>query len=296
MFRFIVATLVLSGVAITSAASAQTAMIGVLEERPPATTAEKLLPVVRAVFYRQGAAWKAFDSTSLKPAGFPAETRWTIGYDGKALGEVVGQTPKAWAFYSDIGQQSITAAKAPFVGKRSMAFAGDAGVAVYRPLVATSTASVADPEGWKRGQLAEDVAARLRKSFHAKNGKALHCASLEAKAAPLNYADGDLVIDRVYVSKLKWSVASIALPADRYGCDGPLDDGAGSPYIARTYAISPEGVASEIGTGLQLVDAGDYDGEGHSELVFQLSGANRGGYLLASDGFKASATFAFSYH
>jgi len=45
-----------------------------------------------------------------------------------------------------------------------------------------------------------------------------------------------------------------------------------------------------------LVDAGDYDSDGKSELVFSIDGYNRGGYKLFYDDFSRFATFEFGYH
>jgi len=45
-----------------------------------------------------------------------------------------------------------------------------------------------------------------------------------------------------------------------------------------------------------LVDAGDYDNDGKSEIVFSISRYNRGGYELFYDDFKGHTVFEFSYH
>lgn len=45
-----------------------------------------------------------------------------------------------------------------------------------------------------------------------------------------------------------------------------------------------------------LVDAGDYDSEGKSELLFTIAGYNRGGYELFYDDFNKHVTFEFHHH
>jgi len=45
-----------------------------------------------------------------------------------------------------------------------------------------------------------------------------------------------------------------------------------------------------------VVDAGDYDGDGKSELVFAINDYNRGGYRLFYDDFRQRAVFEFSHH
>lgn len=45
-----------------------------------------------------------------------------------------------------------------------------------------------------------------------------------------------------------------------------------------------------------LVDAGDYDNDGRSELVFSIDRYNEGGYELYYNDFKKHSTFRFGYH
>ena len=51
-----------------------------------------------------------------------------------------------------------------------------------------------------------------------------------------------------------------------------------------------------LGQGMWLVDAGDYDNDGKSELVFAIDRYNQGGYELFADDFKSHAASHFSYH
>jgi hypothetical protein len=45
-----------------------------------------------------------------------------------------------------------------------------------------------------------------------------------------------------------------------------------------------------------LVDAGDYDGDGKSEVLFAVDGYDLGGYRLFYRDFSRSSEFLFSYH
>ena len=53
---------------------------------------------------------------------------------------------------------------------------------------------------------------------------------------------------------------------------------------------------SFLGASLILVEAGDYERDGHSELLFSLSLHNKGGYAFFSETFAEQARFEFSYH
>ncbi len=63
-------------------------------------------------------------------------------------------------------------------------------------------------------------------------------------------------------------------------CDGPSEP-AWWPncFIVPADAHHP----AFLGEGLWLVDAGDYDGDGRSEVIFWFSGYNRDGYVLFTD-------------
>lgn len=72
-------------------------------------------------------------------------------------------------------------------------------------------------------------------------------------------------------------------------CDGPDDD-----LYPQSFVIS-NGI-KYIGAGLTLVDAGDYDLDGHSELVFWYSGYNKDGYVLFSPDLIREADYLWNYH
>jgi len=47
---------------------------------------------------------------------------------------------------------------------------------------------------------------------------------------------------------------------------------------------------------MRLVDAGDYDNDGTSEVVFWESDYNKGGYILFYNHFTAKEEFSWHYH
>jgi hypothetical protein len=67
-------------------------------------------------------------------------------------------------------------------------------------------------------------------------------------------------------------------------------------FISQWFAATPRGEPIFPGQGMWLVDAGDYDNDGRSELVFAIDRANEGGYELFYDDFKKHAVFQFYYH
>lgn len=303
MFRLLIFSLIAAAISASASAQAPEASIGILEERPPSNTAETSRFVVRAVFHREGAGWTAFDDSSLLTAAYPRSIDWTVGFSGRSVGKVKGETPRAgWSFYADVGTQVIAQTPPPpSVGSRSMEFAGWMDMPVYRPLVASSTGRVGDPEMWTRATPGPKVLDELRRTFRAAFPVAERCTNVDdTEPDRWVYSVNDLVVDRTYASSTGWRIARVSLPIDAYGCDGPVpeeDAGTGaSPWAARTYVVSPTGKVADLGRSLLLVDAGDYDGDGQSELIFQLSGYNLGGYVLWTSSFAKSATFNFHFH
>ena len=57
-----------------------------------------------------------------------------------------------------------------------------------------------------------------------------------------------------------------------------------------------KGVNTRIGGDLTLLDTGDYDGDGASEVIFQSSGYNRDGYILFHPRDGSKQEFHWSYH
>jgi hypothetical protein len=51
-----------------------------------------------------------------------------------------------------------------------------------------------------------------------------------------------------------------------------------------------------LGSELSLVDAGDYDADGESELLFWYSGYNQDGYTLLFDGLRKQVSYRWKYH
>jgi hypothetical protein len=279
--------------------SAQSTILGLLEDVPGVYAGEADSRGVRVVFQKSGDKWRAFPSKCpnqdcLKSisSSYPRELKWTISFDGKRVGEITGDTPKTFLFYSHIGLQEITSVgPVPTVGKKSTEFGGFTDAAVYRPLVTNSQPYFADPEKWKPASLTNDLTKLIRREFRRKFPKVTNCANPDDNIGKAwHYQDEDIKIRKTYSSRTKWFVAQVLLAEDR--CDGPPDD----PFIDKWFAISPAGEIKFLDTGMWLVDAGDYDNDGKSELVFSIDRYNRGGYELFYDDFKKRTIFEFGYH
>ncbi len=286
--------------AVIPRALAQSPVVGVLEDVPGDYSGQPNVREVRVVFQKSGHEWIAFpsecpDQTCLKTATlkFPRKVTWNIGFDGKLLGQVSGRTPNDFKFYAHVGLQEITSqAPIPTVGTRSAEFGGYTGASVYRPLVANSEPYFSDPDGWKPSQLAPAEIQLFRRQFRQRSPKLCKSNDDESKLEPFLYRDQDIQVVRAYASREGWKIARLHLE----GAVACHDVEAGFQIDDPWFASDPRGRFRYLGSGMWLVDAGDYDNEGRSELVFSIDRENRGGYVLFYDDFRDRAEFEFGYH
>lgn len=273
--------------------------LGMVQDVPGVYAGESHSTKVRVLFFHQGNHWQAFKSNCensecliIVTKDFPVEVTWYVGFDGRQVGKVTAQTPKEFNFYAHIGLQDIIKGSAPVIGKASEEFSGFGGESVHRPLVAVSKPNFHDPQGWKRYPVTPALI-KLARQVMRKSAPNL-CKEGPSDIQPLipfHYGGRDLE-----VSAHKSANGSLLLTIsvnNAYNCKGGDGDGG---YDSQMFAIGSAGDVKYLGPGLILVDAGDYDGDGSSELVMSLSRYNRGGYVLFSSTFVEEARFEFGYH
>jgi len=297
--RAILAFLIFSAVA--KNAAAQGPVLGVLEEVPDHFATHGSFPAVRIVFRKDTRGWQAFrsncpDQRCLKTitSEFPTEVNWTISFDGRKVGQLTGRTPSEFKFYSHVGLQEISSGgQVPSVGTKSIEFSGGSDIPVHRPLIASSTPYYQDPDLWKPAQPPAEFVDALRQQFRRKFGRLCRISPRdETKLETLPYRNEDIKIIKGYASKQGWWVARLHLE----GAVDCADVEAGFEIDDSWFVASPQGNPEYLDSGMLLVDAGDYDNDGKSEVVFAINEDNRGGYVLYFDDFKKHVTFKFFYH
>jgi len=281
------------------AASEGSIKLGVLEDLPGHYAGQPHFRAVRVVFQRNGREWRPYpsdcpDQRCLKSisAMYPESVTWTVGLSGKVLGQVNGHTPRDFQWYSDVGLQRLASSgPVPTVGKRSMEYAGYLGEPVFRSLIVSSAPYFADPDAWKRLRLSKSTVRALRLQFRHRFPKVWSCKSPhEDEPRRWHYSDSDIRVAEAYIARTEWALAELRLTGD--GCDGP----AGDPFVSHWFVISPKDQVRYLDSGLNFLDAGDYDQSGKSAVVFAIDRDNRGGYELFYDDFRRRAVFQFSYH
>ena len=273
--------------------------IAVLENQPSAYADQPPRFVVRMVFQNSTGTWRSTspdcaDEACLasSAATWPPTAAWTVVNAGAVMGKIDGATPKAWTRYADVGTQNIVgAADVPKVGAPTKDW-NDAGLDLQRPLAAISSFKASDPDAWKETELAPTALAALQTAFTTQFASVQNCTNDGGTAPkPMKYKPTDIVPSGIHTSAKGWTVATAQLIG--YRCDGPWDETAFAP---QTFAISSDGKAQYLGESLKLVDAGDYDGNGGSEVLFAIQRGNTEGYDLFFNDFGGQATFAYNHH
>jgi hypothetical protein len=278
----------------------QQTILGVLEENPGAYAGETNSYGVRICFQKNGDEWKSYPSNCQNleclwksTAQFPRLVQWTIAFNGKSIGQIAGETPSEFLFYSRIGLQKVNSAGAiPSIGKPSTEYSGFLNKPVHRPLAANSQPHFKDPERWAPVQTSLLNLGILRKQFQKKYPKLCRISGeKESKREVFPYVEDDVRVVKIYESRENWILAHLHI--DAMDCSDP---GAVFPMDDPWFVIDPKHYANYLASGMWLVDAGDYDGNGKSELLFSISRYNRGGYRLFYNRFQKQAAFEYSFH
>jgi len=256
-------------------------------------------------FVKNGARWEPIRELN-------QNLKWTIAFDGKNLGQVESQViPSAQARSKGVsGPQCVhkilTALdKVPQVkmhegGPGDPNFNGNYGVIVRRPLVVVSKPNFADPDRWKRTKLPDEVVPQVRAVFQKTFSHVRRCdSSGEPLAKDSRVLDSEIALLKAYGSNKGSFIVETQLTNHRcvYNMNGAkLQLLEGDQW----YYVTPTREVVFLARDWELIDAGDYDGDSRSEVIFYIAEAEADccvdiiGYVLFYDDFQRSARFAWS--
>jgi len=246
--------------------------------------------VIRPAFEKSALGWHEIDTRSL-----PVHMRWTIAFDGRNLGQVESQAGSDADLSTS--QTIVTPASAiPSVGSPSQVFGGVLGTPetkFRRPLVAVSKPYFRDPDGWKRTKLPDEISRLVRRTFRTEHAQVDRCKNEKIVERNWKYPDSALSFPVAYASNKHSFLVETSLNAGECGYVSDPDDPLSGPW----FFVSPSGGVRRIGSFMTLLDAGDYDNDGSSEVVFFLSqGENTDGFVLYDAGFQMPVMFTWHYH
>jgi hypothetical protein len=149
---------------------------------------------------------------------------------------------------------------------------------------------VSDPDDWQPFLPSPEQAAQLFSQFQKRTGDAFVCPDPNAEGGiKFAYGAKDVHALQSYKSRKSQRLVTISFKPRGDKCEGP-DDG----WDTQTFLVDER--TTYVGANLTLVDAGDYDADGVSELLFWHSGYNKDGYSLFSPATSERAEYLWSYH
>lgn len=245
--------------------------------------------VVRPAFERTSAGW-----VQVEPSSLPSRMKWTIVFDGRSLGQVESQAQSAVGLTPF--QQILTAATAvPTVGSPSFQFGGLNAdpTKTRRPLIVVSKPNFQDPDGWKRTTLSAEIVALVRTAFRRDFPHVDRCKDEEILQRNWKFPDSALTFPAAYASNKQAYLVEADLNA---GDCGYVDD-PNNPLSGPWFFVTSDGTVRHIGSFMSLLDAGDYDNDGQSEVIFFMSQPeDTDGFVLYDASFRTRVTFTWTYH
>ena len=279
---------------------ATTPVVGVLEQPPQCS---RTRPVgLRPLFARRGDSWTALlTQDSLRSLELGAR-QFTLAFDGRSLGTLNTSDPgfqgdTDW-FTRDHFLDIEPGQRLPRVANRSHRFEGWCDAPAVRPIVAVTSDHYEDPESWKPFQPSPALRDSLFPAFRTVVGDATVCRkrkepgrtdSTEHDVA-YPYTARDLVVIAAYRNVRGREIVGLEISESIRPCDYFMD-----PQVLGHWFLVGA-TPTLLGDNMDLVDAGDYDGDGKSELLFWTSGDDRDSYVLMYDDFAKRSEFYWNYH
>jgi len=255
---------------------------------------------VRIMFMKEGKIWKSFNHDASTPeelAGslkyYPDTVSWFAAFDGKLVSEFRSFKPDSIGWYSDIGlHMADPNANLPVIGKLTKEFSGWNSDPSLRPLVLVSQNNTSDPDGWKVIHSVDpSIIGLCFPEFH-RIQPTVDTSSDEDRVDTVAYEDKVIILNKAYRSSNGEYLIALSIdPAFQHACAGSLEE-----WPASWFYLDTRKTVRFIGSGMRLVDAGDYDNDGTSEVLFWESGYNMDGYVLFYNHFSRKVEFSWGYN
>lgn len=258
-------------------------ILGVAEEFWYTASAPE--PQIRPAFRKQKEGWEVASAVD-------RDIRWTVCFNGKPHG-VIDTKPLDADVYSRKGVQlPVDPQQVPFSGQRNVDFAGWLAKPVHHPLAVISTGQCGDPEGWRKKPLPKKTKQLLLEAMH-ELVEVEKCDN-QGKWHPWKYPDSAvLVLGSIGSNRGEWlAMLQVRFPGWTEGCDGILDN----EWQSQLFHVDGQRKVRRLGSAMRLVDTGDYDGDGHSEVLAKFEWYNKDGYTLFYNGLKQEVTLGWNYH
>jgi len=257
--------------------------------------------LIMPAFQKDGSDWLGIRSF------LPRHMKWTVAFDGRNLGTVESQESPSDTGADQINSDNSRAkqeiltpsSEIPSVGKPSQKFAGvfSLGPAKFRrPLVVVSKPYFSDPDGWKRAQLPDEIAKVVLKGFRHQYPHVDRCKDEKIAEHDWKFPDSALAMRGAYRSNKNSFLVATHLDAGDCGWGGDPEDPIDT-FVDQWFFVAADHSVRRIGGFDELLDAGDYDNCGSSEVIFfSMRSENSDAYNLVYDDFRKKAEIEVGYH
>jgi hypothetical protein len=255
---------------------------------------------VRVLFEKKGSSWVAFkhdvqtaEDLDASIKYYPREISWFVAFDGKTMGQLKSTVPDTISHYASVGLHVLDPnAKPPTVGKFTKEFAGWVNEPCLRPLVLVSKNHTSDPQMWKPVQPSNSIIQQCKEAFIKEVGPVALCDEKSGHETVVNDYNSRINHIKTYQSKYGEYLTSYQLNVPYNNkCDEFSD-----VFSVQWFFIDKNSTIRHIGKNMALLDAGDYDNDGISEIIFWYSGYDEDGYILFYNHFSNHAKFTWNYH
>lgn len=268
-------------------------VVAVLES-PHECGKDSTTQTVHPLFGFAADGWVALSTAEAARAFDLNDVTWTVAFDGRNLGPVRSidpgfSTKYAWTYSRDRHLTVQPVPRAPVVSNTKGGFGAWCGSGTLRPLVLVSAANFEDPDRWKPFRPTSAVRDSVLANFRKVVGMKLPCPDDSTTSMPFDYAAATFAASKGYRDRAGRMLVALKVEDKKSVCDSP--DG---PEALQWFLLSD--AVHPLGPNFELVDAGDYDRDGKSDLLFWYSGYNNDGFTLFYDGLAKHVDFRWSYH
>jgi len=273
------------------AQSPTTPLVAVLEH-PQCKKPSQIM--VRPLFTKDHDEWMALGSREILDRAVPGERQWTITLDGRNRGilRTTAARPDTPGdrFTRDMLLELAPGQQPLHIANIKKQFGGWCEPPPDRPLVLVNGDNFRDPDAWKPFTPSAGVRQIVFPAFHRAVDSVYNCPKDPEKAVLFDYTWSDLKIVAGYRDRVGRTIVAVELDPRAWTCDALRDP----IWDMHWFRFVDQPVL--FGRSLELVDAGDYDADGKSELLFWHSGYDEDGYTLFSPDFTKRVDYWWSYH
>lgn len=190
-------------------------------------------------------------------------------------------------------------AEVPTAGKPSPEFTGVSSLfgltTVRRPLVVISKPFYRDPDGWRRTRLPGEIIQLVRDAIHRQYPHVNRCKNEEIVERDWKFPDSAISMPAAYTSNKNSFLVATNLDAGDCGWGGQPDEPTDA-FVYQWFLVTADRNVRRIGGFQALLDAGDYDNDGRSELIFfSARSENSDAYDLLYDNFQKKVELEIGY-